>query len=407
MKYLPLEGARQLRGYFTWSKTSLPVPRKPAVGGGPDVRFCRNCDTPLTADFCPECGQLDRDLNRPIWTLMVDSADALFDIDSRIFRTIMPLILLPGHLTKSYNEGKRARYLPPVRLYIMASILFFLTVSIADIAILKIEFFPRESTEGLTIEDLDPEQVTPFDEASSGPSSEDESEGGDESQDVLGDSADDVALSNSRNGDVIIGDFGFDLEIKMFAPADPSENSVPLPPDAFQEAIEGLAANRDEALKTVDREGAGMELATLEFAEDVLRGFQVAVQDPRALNKEINIWLPRAMIFMLPIFALLLRLFYWGRKQYLMDMLVFSLHFHSYIFLVITFFIAAQILIGSAASAWMFALAVPVYLFVALKVTSGQGIIRTFFKFIFLSFIYSILLNVAMLGILLVGLSEI
>lgn len=147
MKYLPLQGARRLKRHFAWHKTSLPVPEKAAEESLLDIRFCQNCETPLTGDFCPDCGQMDRELQRPVWALIWDSADALFDVDSRIFRTIMPLVFLPGHLTRSYNEGKRARYLPPVRLYIISSLIFFLAVSIADVAILKFEFYPADTEE--------------------------------------------------------------------------------------------------------------------------------------------------------------------------------------------------------------------------------------------------------------------
>ncbi len=53
--------------------------------------------------------------------------------DSKIFRTLKYLILKPGELSKEYLDGKRVSYAPPIRLYIILSILFFFLISVVDI----------------------------------------------------------------------------------------------------------------------------------------------------------------------------------------------------------------------------------------------------------------------------------
>ena len=54
----------------------------------------------------------------------------LFDLDSRIWRTLVALLFRPGHLSAEFIAGRRARYLPPLRLYLVISFILFLTIGI-------------------------------------------------------------------------------------------------------------------------------------------------------------------------------------------------------------------------------------------------------------------------------------
>ena len=55
-----------------------------------------------------------------------------FTFDSKIFRSIRPLFSKPGFLTLEYLSGRRVRYIPPLRLFIFSSIIFFLLLSLLD-----------------------------------------------------------------------------------------------------------------------------------------------------------------------------------------------------------------------------------------------------------------------------------
>ena len=57
--------------------------------------------------------------------LVKDFFDNIFSLDSRLFQTLKFLIIRPGFLTNAYWSGKRITYLPPFRLYLLTSILFF------------------------------------------------------------------------------------------------------------------------------------------------------------------------------------------------------------------------------------------------------------------------------------------
>ena len=107
---------------------------------------CSNCNAPLSGPYCHICGQRDDDLRRPIWTFFRELLDAIFDTDSKIIKTILLLVFMPGGLSRDFMEGKRARYLPPFRLYVVLLFVFFSTLTVADILILDIHVQPKAET---------------------------------------------------------------------------------------------------------------------------------------------------------------------------------------------------------------------------------------------------------------------
>lgn len=86
---------------------------------------CKNCGTQLAGQFCSACGQAADTRVPSLGTLLLDALGDLFNFDSRIWRSIRLLLFNPGRLTREYLEGRRARYVPPFRLYIVASLAFF------------------------------------------------------------------------------------------------------------------------------------------------------------------------------------------------------------------------------------------------------------------------------------------
>lgn len=101
---------------------------------------CDNCGARLVASqkFCSNCGQMV-DIRTPtLAELASDLLDDLFNLDSRLWRSILPLIRRPGFLTVEYLAGKRARYLPPFRMYLVFSLTFFALSSLLseDVAVL-------------------------------------------------------------------------------------------------------------------------------------------------------------------------------------------------------------------------------------------------------------------------------
>jgi hypothetical protein len=99
---------------------------------------CRNCQTPLDGEYCGNCGQRDLDLERPIWTLATDVIRETFEVDGRAWLTLKTLLRHPGKLTSEFLAGRRRTYTPPLRLYLVTSIAFFVFAAwLAKIGVLQ------------------------------------------------------------------------------------------------------------------------------------------------------------------------------------------------------------------------------------------------------------------------------
>jgi hypothetical protein len=88
---------------------------------------CLNCDQALKEaySFCPNCGQ-ETQMDGSLKTFILHFLGDYFTFDSKIIRSFTPLITKPGYLTREYFQGRRVRYIPPLRLFIFLSIIFFL-----------------------------------------------------------------------------------------------------------------------------------------------------------------------------------------------------------------------------------------------------------------------------------------
>lgn len=93
---------------------------------GPTVPArCLNCDAPLDGRFCAACGQEARDPKPTTQELLHAAAGEFFNWDGKLFGTLRTLVSKPGLLTAELLAGRRARYLPPLRLYLICSVAFF------------------------------------------------------------------------------------------------------------------------------------------------------------------------------------------------------------------------------------------------------------------------------------------
>ncbi len=104
-----------------------------------DNEACLNCKTPLTGPFCHVCGQRDDDFRRPFLSLSNELLADTFQWDSRILRSVVPFLVLPGTMTRAFMSGHRGHYVTPLRLYIVVSLLFFTLLTFSNVAILKFE----------------------------------------------------------------------------------------------------------------------------------------------------------------------------------------------------------------------------------------------------------------------------
>ena len=93
-----------------------------------DAELCSNCGAVLSEAFCHVCGQRAADLRRPIWALIGEGLSDSFALDGRIAQTLPTLFWRPGRVTRAYLDGKRARFVPPFRMFLLSSLVFFATL---------------------------------------------------------------------------------------------------------------------------------------------------------------------------------------------------------------------------------------------------------------------------------------
>ncbi len=93
---------------------------------------CLNCGAVLPGRFCPDCGQRDQPIRQPAHVFIAESVSEYFGLDGRLWRSLGALLFKPGALTEAYLDGRRTRYLRPLRLYLTATVAFFFLLSLKD-----------------------------------------------------------------------------------------------------------------------------------------------------------------------------------------------------------------------------------------------------------------------------------
>src|SRR5206468_10491542 len=127
----------------------------------PPLTHCENCGAQLRGHWCAQCGQPAIDYRRSFRHVIVDVLDSFLNWDSKFFATLGLLIAKPWQLTNEFLAGKRVRYVHPARLYLLASILFFFTVTYW---VKSAHLHPKTLTPGARAEietDLEKKNLTP------------------------------------------------------------------------------------------------------------------------------------------------------------------------------------------------------------------------------------------------------
>lgn len=88
---------------------------------------CYNCHAPLdrSENFCHSCGQENHSRQASTRVLMSDFLADYLAFDSKLFRSVVPLISKPGFITKEYLDGKRQQFIAPIRVFLFLSFVYF------------------------------------------------------------------------------------------------------------------------------------------------------------------------------------------------------------------------------------------------------------------------------------------
>ncbi|MBT8088103.1 MAG: DUF4286 family protein [Gammaproteobacteria bacterium] len=332
---------------------------------------CLNCGTRLRGQYCGSCGQRARNRLISLWELLSEAFGDLFEFDSRLWRTLIPLLIRPGRLTRDYLEGRRARYMPPFRTYLVLSVIFFV-----------VAFFDPRDDLGLLFEPL-PEQAA-----------EEQADSGAEREEILRDLAEDG---------IVIGD---QLDEEQ---AEAVREQVE---DALQEGGSGLNVQIDGEDGECDIDAGDIEdlpawlqrRLTEERLERVCE--RVTADKGRAFLDLLTDNIPVALIVLLPLMALVLKILYPLSRRYFVEHLLFFVHYHAFFFLILTLqilFARITALISLPEVITVLALVaasfyIPVYLYLAMRRVYGQGHILTTVKYVGLVVSYGIGIALTMLG---------
>ena len=249
-------------------------------------KTCLNCNYVVENKFCPNCGQENTETRQSFHYLFTHFIEDLTHYDGSFWKTIKGLLFKPGYLTKTYLEGKRKKFVPPVKLYIFISfVTFFLPTLLPGPSLIK--FNEKKDVEKQEVKTTK-EEVNK------------------ESEKGLKEMKDEVEEELS----------GIDL------PNRPRIKNLT--------QLDSIQKNSQKAEKLSD-----FEYSATKKIIKILKSKNRAELWNKAMESFVHT-LPKVLFLYMPIFAFFLWLMHDKKKWYYFDSGVFTLHYFSFLLLVIT-----------------------------------------------------------------------
>ncbi len=262
---------------------------------GPIHTHCENCGTELKGPFCHKCGQHDFDFKKGFGHALHDALENFFHFDTKLFRNIVTLLFRPGVLSAEFNGGHRAAQMPPLRLYIFISILFFFVRFTED----KI---PKDNL-------INPDSDKPAVQIGAGPG------------------------------------------LKAVLEQAKKDASNPEKAEKITQALQSLEARKDDAAEEDTEKPADPAAAPKEKAKrghkpaEPKSAFEKVVEEKgdyayrhqHEMAEAFVHAIPKMLLFCLPLFALYTRVLFRKSGLAYLQHLVVAIHFHTFIFLWLLF----------------------------------------------------------------------
>lgn len=327
--------------------------------------FCLNCGTKLLDTFCHSCGQKDIPKRQTLSELWTNFISSFWSYEGKFFLTTRYLISKPGFLAIEYNKGKRESYYHPARMYVFISFVFFLLVfSLPDSdskATKKVsEAGLEKMNDGLKKARLDS---------------------------AVRDSIEKVVsktISDSTNGYVFnekgkkkktySGISFFGNSYKSAREYDSAQNILPeAKRDVwFEQKLNRRTAELNERYKN----------DTKSFSKDFGQAF---------LDNSSKV-----LFYLLPVFALLLKLFYIRRDFFYSEHLVFSIYYYNFFYLAASLRLLIDLIPWLSWASTLIGFWIFFYLLFAMKRMYGQSWKKTTMKFVLFSIAFMIFLGVGL-----------
>ena len=282
---------------------------------------CPNCTYSFNEvnNFCPNCGQENHDLNVPVKHLLWEFLEGTMHYDTKALRTLRYLLFKPGKLTNEFNVGRRASYVPPFRLYVFVSLVFFSVLALR---------------------------------------------------------ANNTMLKTSN----------------VAAPS-PVSTTAPIPAGRINEYDASLTnAVKPNSVITGSRILQDLQVKFGKFTRNQEQSRQKLLKNTSFM-----------MFALMPFFGFILYLFYYRKKRNYVEHLMFSVHFHTFFFLLTVLAIPVELIFkGFDVDFWVFWICI-IYLFLALHRVYKDSYLRTFIKFLPIALVYLFSLGVLFMGTLAVS----
>lgn len=313
-----------------------------------DFIICPNCGETEVGKFCPNCGQSNKDFNKPIKEIVGDLLDSI-NLDIRLLNTLVPFFTKPGFLTQEYFNGRRKKYVPPMRMYMFFSLLFFFLV----------QYTSSDNTKNII--------------------KIDNNSGNNK-----------VSLVSELKGDTL----NMNIEgLDSILMNDSTLNNSLITLDNFS------GFNKDEIKQNVLEDTTNSEPL-----KQMIVGAINASEKKEMFFTKFMKNLSYVLFLLMPFFALILAMILWKSRMLYVKHLIFSINFHSFIFGISSLVMILSFLMPKAysgAEAYLL-WGIPLYLMVGIKRFYNRKFTGAFFKTIGSITIYSLILSIVVITILLI-----
>ncbi len=377
------------------------------------LRVCGNCGTELLGETCYQCGQPTKGLVRQFSSIMGDFLDTVLNIDTRLFRTLGPLIVKPGFLTQEYFSGRRIRYVSPVRLFFFLAVLTFLLAQFS----LPDNIGSDNKGDGIihvntgdgggiskakTIEEVEKtrsEAIAELNQAKIETKAVPMAAAGLEKAKSEINRQAEKRIAELKNASNLAKTPGLAKPATEAADSDNEGGNI-----SFNGEIWNAKKNpiKIEWLPSLVNNWFNS------LAQRANNNGKKISKDPKVIIDAVLSSLPMTLFIMLPIFALLLKLMFIFKRRLYMEHLIVALHSHAFLMLSILLLILFNdLMTWFSATAWIttpFAILtallwiwMPIYLFLMQKRVYQQGWILTFIKYTIIGNLHFILLTMAII----------
>ena len=361
---------------------------------------CLNClsDLNITDSFCPQCGQENTNNKVSLTELVKDIISNYFNLDTRFGRAIIPFLFKPGSLTVDFNLGHRLKYMHPLKLYIMMSLIYFFVFSWFTMPEVE-DYFSDTVETGKKIGDFvknTNENTKAYDSLT----------------DVSLDSAEQILKALEKEGLESLDEKKAATLLNSLKSLEKNTSSKPDTNDegvSIDINIDSLSTGKDfsitDALKfqmvlswLQDREmtperfldSLGVDESnknpfTLKMAGQTLK---IGRNDPHIFAMNLIDNIPVMMLFLLPILAMYLKLIYIRSSKYYIEHLIFTLHIQAFIYFIFALGLLAMNWLDFLSMSFVMGILIFIYSFAMFLRVYQQNWFKTFIKMHILAFLY-------------------